>query len=103
MRDETVVAMAAGLVDVENGDNVAVTDALALAVAELATRCRHCADRHVSRDDRIGDVELAVVEMDVGAADLRIHGMEERRALLELRQRKLSQLDGSVRGGEDGG
>ena len=42
------------------------------------------ADRHVAGNDRERDVELAVMEVDVGAADLGVERAEQRGAGFEL-------------------
>src|SRR6185503_13033893 len=69
-RDETVVAVVAGLMDVEEGDDIAFLDRAAIDVSELPARLFDDANRDVPRDDRKWDVELSVVKMDVRPAHL---------------------------------
>ena len=63
--------------DVEEGDDVAFLDRLAVDVLEISARLVDDADGDVAGDDRERDVELAVMEMDVGAADLGVESLEE--------------------------
>src|SRR4029079_4623385 len=92
--DETVVAVVTGLVDVEEGDDVAFLDRRALDVGELASRRFNDADGDVAGDDREWDVEAAVVEVDVGSADLRIERPEQRCPGFEVRSCNVPDFQG---------
>src|SRR6185503_310565 len=101
--DETVVAVVTGLVDVEEGDDVAFLDRRALDVGELASRCFNDADGDVAGDDREWDVEAAVVEVDVGSADLRIERPEQRCPGFEVRSCNVPDFQGLAGASHDGG
>ena len=103
-RDETVIAVVAGLVHVEEGDDVAFANGVAVDVAQLAARRFDDADGHVAGDDRIGNIQLAVMQMHVGAAHFGVQRAQKCRARLELRRRKLPDHERRVwRGHENGG
>ena len=95
-RDETLVAVIAGLVHIEKGDGVALANRVAMNVAEPATGCLDDAHRHMTRNDRKGHVQLSMVQMHVGAADLRVQRTEQRSARLQFRRRKLFDDERSV-------
>ncbi len=79
--DEAVPAGAARSVDVVERDERPRRDRAPLDVGERSVRLEDPADTHVARDDRVGNArEPAVVEVDVGAADLARDGLEHRAA-----------------------
>ena len=61
------------------------------------------ADGDVAGDDRERDVELAVMEMDVGAAHLGVERLEQRGAGFELRLLDLGDGERGARGGHHDG
>jgi hypothetical protein len=85
-------------VNVEKRDRVALTERTTLHVRERPTELGDPADRHVTRNERIGDArELAVMEVDVGAADLGEQHVEQRGTALDHRARELAHAHRLVR------
>ena len=100
---ETVVAVVARLVDVEEGHDVPFLYIVALHGLDRPPRFRDGPHAHVPRNDRIGNAgEFAVVQMHVRPAHLGVHRVQQRRALLELGLGEFADLDRDVRGREDG-
>src|SRR6185437_8301555 len=75
--DETVIAGVAGLVDIEEGDDVALLHGVAPDVHHAACSCLDDADRDVPGDDWELDAELSVMKVNVGTADLGVKRSEE--------------------------
>jgi len=102
-RDETVIAVVAGLVDVEEGDDVAFLYGVALDVSDPAPRRFDDADGHVAGDNREWDVETTVVEVDVGAANLGVERSEKRGAGFEVGAWDVADFEGPAGASHDGG
>src|SRR5262249_50055423 len=81
--DETLIAVVACLVDVEEGDDVAFFDLLAVNVLDAPTGGFHDADRHVAGDDGIGNAQTPMVQMDVSPANFGVQRAEDRRTGFE--------------------
>src|SRR4051812_40642225 len=88
--------MPACLMDVEKGHDVSFPDLSAIDVADRAARLGHSSYRDVTRDDGKRDVELSMMEMNIGSADLRVHRGQQRRSGLELWPRILANLERPV-------
>jgi hypothetical protein len=75
-------------VDVEKGDDVAFFDRVAVDVTQLSARLLDHTDGDVARDNRERNVEPAMVQVDVGSADLRVQRAKERRISFERGRRE---------------
>src|SRR5258708_18600268 len=95
--------MVACLVNVEKGDDVALRDRHAVDVTKRPARLSNHADGHVSRYDREWHVELAVVEVDVGAADFGVERLQECRTGFECGTRILPDFERLARARHDNG
>ncbi len=96
-RDEALVAGAAGLVDVEEGDQVALAKGDALDVGDRSTKLFDAAHRDVSGHQRVGHAaQPPVMEVHVGAAHLAVQRAQQRRARLEHGCGQLDDLDRRV-------
>ena len=91
-------------VHVEEGDNVAHLERLAIHVGHREWQFADPADRYVAGDDREGDArQPAVMDVDVRPTDFRVENVEHRRAGLETRPGNLLQPDALAGAGHDRG
>jgi hypothetical protein len=91
-------------VDVEKRDDVAFMERVAFDVSERAAKLRDRSDRDVPGNERVRDArQLAVMEVDVGPADLGEQHVEQRGAGIECRPGELDDADGLVRCRDCGG
>ena len=71
LRDETVIARSARLMNVEKRDDVALLEWIALDVRDRTAKLLDHTDRHVAGNQRIGDArQLAMVQVNVCPANL---------------------------------
>lgn len=104
VRDETVIAVVGGLVDVQEGHDVPFLDMVTLHGPDVPAHLGHDAHAHMLGDDGARDAaQLPVMHMHVRPEHLGVRRMHPRCALCELGFRKLTDFDRDVRGVEDGG
>jgi hypothetical protein len=77
---------------------------MAVRIEDLATRFLDSADRDMARYQRIGYTgELSVMQVNIGAADFADEGSKEYRSRSHVGDRDVSNLNGLIRLGKDGG
>ncbi len=96
--DEALVAGAAGLVDVEERDEVAFAEGATLHVDDRPAHRLDAADRDMPRHERVGHAaEPPVLQVHVGAAHLAVDRAQQRGAWLEGGRGQLDDLDRCMR------
>lgn len=101
---QTVPAVVAGLVDIEEGHDVAERQRPAEGVGDLPVHRHQPPDIDMPGDQGIGyPAELTMLQMHIRAADLGIQRLQQRRARFEDRVGEAADLDGLVGGRDDSG
>jgi hypothetical protein len=89
---------------IQKSDDLVLYDGVALHIQDLSVRLQHTPDGDMAGNEGVGDSrQLAVVEMNVGTADLATEGFENDGTRLEIRLWIFPDFYGGVRGWHDGG